>query len=130
MPIALGFGIATNYTYAKAQTTNNYFMPYLSKHTVNVIPYYEQGPVSIRVSYGFRSKYFTSIGRLNASQFTDKYTELDASASYNFTSNLRLTLDASNLLDEKYFAFNGVQAAPIGIYRNGRLYSATVTYKF
>jgi iron complex outermembrane receptor protein len=105
-------------------------MPYLSKNTVNVIPYFEQGPVSARVSYGFRSKYFTSIGRLQASQFTDDYTELDASASYNFTHSVRLTLDASNLLDEKYYSFNGIQAAPIGIYRNGRLYSASVTYRF
>jgi hypothetical protein len=32
---------------------------------------------SARGSYRYRSQYFTSIGRLNASQFTAEYKELD-----------------------------------------------------
>jgi iron complex outermembrane receptor protein len=129
MPLVGGFGIATNYTYATAQTTNDYNMPYLSKNTWNLIPYYERGPFSGRVSYGYRSKYFTAIGRLAASQFTDEYKELDASASWDFTSHLRFTVTAVNLLDELYDSFNGVQDAPIGLYKSGRIFTAGVAYK-
>jgi iron complex outermembrane receptor protein len=129
MPIVAGFGIDTNYTYTHAQTTNGYNMPYLSKSTWNLIPYYERGPFSGRVSYGYRSQYFTSIGRLNAPQFTAEYKELDASASWNVTTHLQFTVNALNLLDQLYDSFDGVQAAPIGLYKNGRQYTAQITYR-
>jgi iron complex outermembrane receptor protein len=101
----------------------------LSKNTYNLIPYYERGPFSARVSYGYRSQYFTSIGRLAASQFTAEYKELDASASWNITDHFRVTVNAENLLDQLYDSFNGVQAAPVGLYKNGRLFSAGFTYR-
>ena len=128
-PIAAGFGIATNYTWAEAQTTNGYNMPYLSRSTWNLIPYYERGPFSARVSYGYRSPYFTAIGRLRVSQFTGAYRELDASATWKITDNFQLTVAGSNLLDELYNSYNGVQAAPVGLYKNGRLFTANFTYK-
>jgi iron complex outermembrane receptor protein len=129
MPIAGGFGFAANYTYSTSSTQNGYNMPYLSKNTYNLIPYYERGPFSVRVSYGYRSQYFTSIGRLAASQFTAEYKELDASASWNITDHFRVTVNAENLLDQLYDSFDGVQAAPVGLYKNGRLFSAGVTYR-
>ncbi|MDB6083746.1 MAG: hypothetical protein JWN43_1627, partial [Gammaproteobacteria bacterium] len=33
------------------------------------------------------------------------------------------------LLDQLYDSFNGVQAAPVGLYKNGRLFSAGFTYR-
>jgi hypothetical protein len=32
-------------------------------------------------------------------------------------------------MSELYDSFNGVQAAPVGLYKNGRLFSAGVTYR-
>jgi TonB-dependent receptor len=59
-----GFGILTNYTYANAKSGvdadgNVVNLPYLSKHTVNVIPYFEKDGFQARVSWNWRSDYFT-----------------------------------------------------------------------
>ncbi|MDE1150557.1 MAG: TonB-dependent receptor [Azospirillaceae bacterium] len=124
-----GFGIQTNYTYAIADTSNGYNMPYLSRHTYNVIPYYEDGPFQARVSLGWRSNYFTSIGRLNSTNMTDSYMELDFSASYSVNDNMQITVGGTNLLDELYYTYNNVKSAPIGYYRNGSVYSVSMSYK-
>ncbi|TWB29211.1 iron complex outermembrane receptor protein [Nitrospirillum viridazoti] len=127
--IAYGFGVQTNYTYAIADTASGLNMPYLSRHTVNFIPYYEQGPLQARVSLGWRSSYFTSIGRLNSNNMTDSYMQLDFSATYSITENLQATVNATNLLDELYYSYSGTKAAPIGYYRNGSVYSVSMSYK-
>lgn len=127
--IAYGFGIQSNYTYAIADTSNGYNMPYLSRHTYNIIPYYEDGPIQARVSLGWRSNYFTSIGRLASNNMTDSYMQLDFSTTYSINDNLQATFNASNLLDEMYYQYNNTKAAPIGYYRNGSVYSINMSYK-
>ncbi|MCC4597466.1 TonB-dependent receptor [Xanthomonas campestris pv. phormiicola] len=126
----LGFGLQANYTYATANTSNGLNMPYLSKNTYNVIPYWEHGPWMVRVNYSWRSEYFTQIGRLNSTYFADAYKELDLSASYNVNKWLSINFSATNLLDSTYYWYNKVKYAPIGEYKNGRSYQATLNFKF
>ena len=119
-PLWYGFGIQANYTYATADTTEGLNLPYLSKNTVNVIPFYEQGPFSARLVYSWRSQYFTQIGRLNSQDFTDQYKQLDISASYRLTKNIGISLSATNLLDQTYYQYSGTKDAPTAFYKNGR----------
>ncbi len=126
----LGFGLQGNYTYATANTSNGLNMPYLSRDTYNVIPYWEHGPWMVRVNYSWRSEYFTQVGRLNSTYFADAYKELDLSASYNVNKWLSINFSASNLLDSTYYWYNKVKYAPIGEYKNGRSYQATLNFKF
>jgi len=127
--LGLGFGVQTNFTYAHANTTNGYNMPYLSRDTINIIPYYEHGPWSARVNYSYRSPYFTQVGRLNSQVFTDGYKELDFTVAYQLNSWMGLTASATNLLDSTYYWYNGVKYAPIGMYKNGRTFSLGVNFK-
>ena len=128
--IAWGFGIATNVTYAEANTgTKDYYMPYLSKYTVNIIPYYENGPWQARLSYSYRSKYFTQIGRLSSKDFTDSYTQVDLSATYNVNDRISIYAKGLNLLDETYYQFSSVTIAPTSFYKNGRQFMIGVNYK-
>jgi len=128
--IAAGFGIQTNVTFSEADTATGYNMPYLSKTTYNIIPYFEKGKFSARVSYNWRSEFFTSIGRLNSPMFSDSYKQLDASASYQFTKNIQVIVNATNLLDSTYFAYYQTKYAPMGVYKTGRMLTTSVSFKF
>ncbi|MDG5494300.1 TonB-dependent receptor [Niveispirillum sp. BGYR6] len=129
-----GFGIQANYTYADSSTDSSdalgeLNLPYLSKHTVSVIPYYEDGPFQARLSYNYRSSYFRTIGRLNSRDMVAPYTQLDFSAGYQITDAISLTVNAQNLLDETYIQYNGTRDRPTAFYKNGRTYAASISYR-
>ncbi|CAD2255860.1 TonB-dependent receptor [Xanthomonas arboricola pv. juglandis] len=125
-----GFGLQANYTYAEADSDGGLNLPYLSRNTYNVIPYWEQGDWMVRVNYSYRSKYFTQIGRLNSNVFTDEYKQLDLTASYQINDWMGISVSATNLLDSTYYWYNEVKYAPIGMYKNGRGYQAQLNFKF
>lgn len=134
-PIWGGFGILTNYTFADAKggTGENgavLNLPYLSKHTINVIPYFEKGPFQARVSWNWRSHYFTGIGRLDSVDSTDGYHQLDASISYKINDHFTVQANAQNLLDSTYYSYSGSKSAPTAFYKNGRVFAATAQFSF
>ncbi len=124
-----GFGIQANYTFADAQTSIATGLPFLSRNTVTVVPYYENGPLQARVSYNRRSKYFYRVGRLQSQDYTDAYRQLDASISYALTDNIQVQAQASNLLDETYYQYSSTKSAPTSIYKNGRVFSLSASFK-
>jgi iron complex outermembrane receptor protein len=128
--IGAGFGIQVNATIAHASVPNNdYYMPYLSHLTYNIIPYFERGPFQVRLSYGYRDKYFTQIGRLDSKDFTDRYRELDFSTQYDITHMFSVYAKALNLLDETYYSFSSVTIAPTNFYKNGRQFMVGGSFK-
>ncbi|KPL47507.1 TonB-dependent receptor [Xanthomonas axonopodis] len=126
----LGFGLQANYTYAKADASTGLNLPYLSRDTYNVIPYWEHGDWTVRVNYSYRSKYFTQIGRLGSEDFADSYKQLDLTASYQITDYMGLTFGATNLLDSTYRLYSGTRDTPTAFYKNGRGYQAQLNFKF
>ncbi|AOS02075.1 TonB-dependent receptor [Xanthomonas oryzae pv. oryzae] len=126
----LGFGLQANYTYAKADASTDLNLPYLSRDTYNVIPYWEHGGWMVRVNYSYRSKYFTQIGRLGSEDFADSYKQLDLTASYQINDTMGLTFGATNLLDSTYKLYSGTRDTPTAFYKNGRGYQAQLNFKF
>jgi iron complex outermembrane receptor protein len=126
----LGFGLQANYTYAESDSQDGLNLPYLSKNTYNVIPYWEHGDWMVRVNYSYRSKYFTQIGRLESNIFTDEYKQLDLTGSYQINDWMGISFSATNLLDSTYYWYNEVKYAPIGMYKSGRGYVAQLNFKF
>ncbi|GAA0681449.1 TonB-dependent receptor [Dyella marensis] len=124
-----GFGLAANYTYSDDDTSNNFPLPYNSKNSFTLTPYYEQGPWSARVTFSRRSPYFTQIGVLESQQITGRFRQLDASVSYQLNDHVRLQLDGTNLLDETYFVYNGTPSQPYNAYKNGRTYTLSMNFK-
>src|SRR6185503_14606694 len=105
-PIWGGFGVIANYTFSDAKSNSGDPIPGNSKHAFNVTGYYERGPVSARLSYTYRSKFFIDIDR--ATPLNQKSTSsLDASASYKLTDQIWLTADAINLTNEKIEQYSG-----------------------
>lgn len=75
----------------------------LSKHTVNITPFYEKGPLSIRATYSWRSEFLLTI-RDVITPFDPIINEatgqVDASIFYAVTPNFKLGVQGSNLLNE------------------------------
>ena len=113
-----GFGLSANYTYVTSKGMPNSFLnggaavntsppersagnlplAQLSKHTINIEPFYEKGPVSLRVAYNWRSKFLL--------------TESDVIFPYFPICNAATgTLDASAFFTIKPQMKIGVQAA-------------------
>ncbi len=128
-PIWGGFGVVGNYTFSKAKSDNGDPIPGNSKHSFNATAYYELGPVSARVSYTYRSKFFIDIDR--ASPLNQKSTaSLDASASYKVTDNIWVTAEAVNLTNEKIEQYSGSTVRPRAIYDNGRQFYLGARFKY
>ncbi|WP_313808530.1 TonB-dependent receptor [Sphingobium sp.] len=131
-----GFGIQANYSYQDSSTSTipgiegELNLPYLSKHTVNVIPYFEKGPFQARLSYNYRTDYFRTIGRLGSIEKVAPYNQLDFSASVAINEAISLTFNAQNLLDETYVQYSGTKDRPSAFYKNGRTFAGSVSVRF
>ncbi|WP_288758880.1 TonB-dependent receptor [uncultured Brevundimonas sp.] len=124
-----GFGVLANYTLVDGEADNGQDLPFNSKHQVNLSPFYESGPFSARVTYTWRSKYFTGLDRGDALYVRDVDT-LDATAGYKINDNVSLTVSGQNLLDSEYYSYANTVALPRGVYRTGRKLMATLAVEF
>ncbi|MGN6328276.1 MAG: TonB-dependent receptor [Rhodanobacter sp.] len=126
-----GFGLIANYTFATGKTNAGTSMPYLSRNSVSVSPYYENGAFSGRVNYNWRSKY-QGVGYVAGAPAatTDDYTDVSASVGWTFNPNFSLSLDALNLTNQKYFQYTDTPNLPNAKYTTGRRYMASLHFKF
>ncbi|MBB4153916.1 iron complex outermembrane receptor protein [Sphingomonas jinjuensis] len=124
-----GFGISGSYTFTDADTGLATGLPFLSRNVVTIVPYFEKGPFQARVSYNRRSKYFYRFGRQQSQDYTDAYRQLDASVSYAVTDNIQVSAAAQNLLDETYYQYSSTPDAPTSVYKNGRVFSLSATFR-
>jgi iron complex outermembrane receptor protein len=128
-PIWGGFGVIANYTFSDAKSQSGDPIPGNSKHSLNLTGYYEKGPISARLSYTYRSKFFIDIDR--ASPLNQAATSsLDASASYKLTDNVSLTADAVNLTNVKIVQYSGSPVRPRAIYDNGRQFYFGARFRY
>lgn len=134
------FGVNVNYTYTDAKQTSDVQpnpdgtpgdsrLVGASKNVYNVGGYYETAHFSARVSYNFRSAFYSGLDRSTAFS-QDDTSDLTASLAYLFNDNLSLTLDGMNLNNPtlKYYALNTDQ--PRAFYKSGRQYYLTLRAKF
>ncbi len=126
-----GFGLISSYTYADGENNTGDPLPYQSRHSVSISPYYEFGALSARLTYNWRDHYLAGgyvAGAAPAS--VDDYAELGASVSWAFNDNWSVSFDAQNLLDEEYFQYLGDKSLVAGRYRTGRRYMATLHFRY
>lgn len=139
-----GFGVQANYTYVDskapspdAQDTsgNQLSVPLekLSKHSYNLIGFYDRGPISARVAYNWRSNFVVTTrgnGSGNLPIFNAARGQFDASVTYTFTPNFALTVDGVNLTDTENKTYYGIPSRPQSHVLNDRRLSITarITY--
>ena len=107
-------GVQANYTFVDSETPlvdeatqARLPLPGLSKHSYNLIGFYEDSTVSARVAYIYRSSYLLGQGSAAAggSSYVAGRGQLDASGQVNLTRSVRLTVEAINLtraMDRQY----------------------------
>lgn len=138
-----GFGFQTNYTYIEGDTDAPDTSPgaavgarvtqaytNVSKNSYNLIGIYERGNFSARLAYNWRSGYIDTFNGPNAPgnplriiriKATDR---MDFSASYNWGKHLTVSLDATNLLNQKFQDYFGTDASLHP--RDSRLFDRTI----
>jgi len=126
-----GLGITANYTYADGETSAGNDLPFQSENQYNLSPYYEKGPLSARVTYGWRSEYLAGGFVAGAPPVSvDEYADLGLSLGWKFNDMWQLNFDAQNLLDEEYFQYFEETFRPANRYKTGRRYQASVQVRF
>ena len=128
-PLFGNFGFATNYTYADAKEAGGGPLVGASRDTFNLSGYFENDVFSARLSYTYRSSFYSGLDRSTA--FYQAATDnVSASLGYKVNDSFTITLDAQNLNNPKlrYYALNEDQ--PRSIYQNGRQFYLNARVKF
>jgi iron complex outermembrane receptor protein len=102
----------------------------LSKNNVNLVGYYERGPVSVRVAYNWRDAYLVGLSGAATGVYNDAYTDLSTTFRYDLSHGVSLGLEANNILNQKQRTYNGSEEALRTNVFFGRIYRASVSLKF
>ncbi|MGL4474247.1 MAG: TonB-dependent receptor domain-containing protein, partial [Shewanella sp.] len=102
-----GLGYAANYTYANAVSPAENYPDLVgvfsdsSKHTVNLVGFYEMEDFSARLAYNWRSEYMIrELPGFYGNREHQPYGQVDFSANYNLTDYMTLVFEAVNLTQE------------------------------
>ena len=114
----------------------------LSKHTVNVTPFFDYGPVSLRASYSWRSDFVLTVRDVivpNDPIINKATGQLDASIFFAVTPQIKIGLQGSNLTNEVTRTTavitqignpKGYVEVPRGWYMNDRRFAAIARFNF
>lgn len=126
-----GFGLRANYTYSNAKTSTGAALPYNSKNSYNIAPYFEMGPYTASIAYNWRSSYLAGGYVAGAAPTsTASFKELDASVGYQIDKNYSLSLNMLNLLNSKYYQYLGTKNQLADEYVTGREFMLEAHFKF
>jgi TonB-dependent receptor len=122
---------------------NTAFLPLqgLSRHTLNIAPFYESGPFSLRVAYNWRSRFLLTVRDVIvpfAPIFNEATGQLDASIFYSINDHIRIGVQGVNLLNEVIRTTSVIRAtsqddiltAPRSWFMNDRRFSFIVRARF
>lgn len=123
-------GVIANYTFADGEALYRNVgnsgidqyksFPGLSEHSGNFTVYYDSDSWGARVAAAYRSDYIASVQAGNGDEDENGFhasTYIDASAFYQVNEKLKLTIEASNLTNEREEQYSD---------SNDRLYNTTV----
>jgi len=153
-----GFGIAANYTINNSTSGENDSegneIPFfgLSKYQSNINLFYEHEDLSFNIAYNKRSSYsvskvshwtYETFGSVDTEQaIAPSWGNLSVGMTYDLTDNLRISVDAYNLLDpEETLTVNALKTELLtagasegqytfGTASYGRSYALGIRYKF
>lgn len=95
---------------------DNFPLQGLSKHTFNIVPYYEKGKLTLRAAYSWRSQFLLTLRDVITPFdpiFQKPYGQLDASVSLKVTDNFTIGVQGVNLLDSLVKTAAAVYNKPI-----------------
>jgi TonB-dependent receptor len=101
--------VGANFTLVTSEATLNdgrsVTLPLQSEHIWNASLGYDDGRLDLRAAVSYRSDYIDELGDSpEEDRIVLSHTQLDFSAKYDVTENLRLYFDAKNIFDEPFVA--------------------------
>ncbi|WP_086738427.1 TonB-dependent receptor [Erythrobacter colymbi] len=115
-------------------------LPQLSRHNINLAGFYEKGGLYARLAYSWRSRYLLSTRDCCfpfLPVFSEPTGQLDGSLFYSFNDNIKIGLQANNLLNEVtrtsfalYADGDRLVIAKRGAFITDRRYAFTVRLSF
>jgi iron complex outermembrane receptor protein len=108
-----GFGVVANYTFSDARAPassyidNRPMFTLSSKHTANLIGYWENDMFSSRLAYNYRSEYMIRETGYYGNRMHEGFGTLDLGLGWNATKNIKVTFDVANLLEADDVQFGG-----------------------
>ena len=108
-------------------------LPSQSNTTYNLMVGYETGPWSMRVAMNHKSPYLYEVGSMGNSRQdirVDAHTQVDLALSYRITPQTRLSFQAVNITNEKYYAYTGSKALNAQYEKYGPIYKIGLTHTF
>ncbi len=129
-----GFGFQGNLTFLKGdfetQDGRTEGFPGTSERILNTSVFYEKYGLSARLSYQWRDDWQDTIGGLGSGEFRAATESLDLSVRYAVNDRLSVFLDANNLTDEVYVAYEGSEAFPTEVEQIGSRWMAGVRFTY
>ncbi|KAA9008552.1 TonB-dependent receptor [Sphingobium limneticum] len=104
----------------------------ISKHAYNLALFYDDGKFRAKIAYSWRGRFALAYNLTDPTKNLNWYPieRLAASATYNFSRNLSLTIDGTNLTNRPQRAYWGSEDFHDRVYFEGRTYSAAMRFKF
>jgi len=137
MPTPLNdFGVMATYSYIDSSTpirdAAQRVLPFpgLSKNNVNLVMYYETGPLSVRLAYNWRDEYLVSLSAANTGIYSNSFTDVASTLRYDINKNVSINLEANNLLNSRQRTYDGAVEALRTNAQFGRIFKASVSMKF
>lgn len=126
------FGGDFNYAYTTSKSPAIAPFPGISKHTVNLIGFYETGKWGVRATYNWRSDYpLNANGTYTGSaRSVEARGQLDMSASYNINDRVSVSLDGYNMTNSKRFEYENDKRIVRWIDYDGSTYTLSVKATF
>ena len=127
-----GLGLQTTYTNISSDTPFTdpsgrvLPQPGLSENNVNAVIYWEKGRVGARLAYNWRDEYLDRLGFSGSGIFADSYEDLAFSAYYEVNDRVKLSFEATNILDTRQKLFNTTPEATRSIVEFGPSYVLTL----
>ena len=131
-----GFGGVFNFTKLDTEQANDAALTRVSPESYNLIGYWENEKLSVRLAYNWRAEQLISLPSETGFLGTDAREEtergrLDLSAYYRFNEHFRINVRGYNLTNEQGYEYiGGNDDAVHRITYTGRQYQVSATYVF
>jgi len=135
-----GYGFIVNSTFVDSDTSYDnmllaqQFVVSGISDSANLIGFYENDWMSIRVAYNWRDSFLAGTGQANVGAipptYVDAYDQIDIGAQFTLTENLNLFVDAINVTDETSYVYGRTKAQPLFVTQAGARYNVGLRYTF
>ena len=134
-----GFGVMGNYTTVtgdigfdnNADPSVTQFALVGLSDTANLILMYEKEGIQARIAYNWRDKFLDTTSQyVNEPGYTEAYSQIDFSVSYDFSEDLTVSLEGINITEENARRHGRTSAMLWRLDELGARYAVGVRYKF